>query len=356
MITPVNVLLIIIWGILIPFLAGVSVSRVMDEDKLFAPCRNMVYGYMIMFALFLIPAVPMIVARAPFHVLKALYSVMILAVAASGLYFLIKERGKISGPGKQGIKDRFVAAVWLGAVVLIIFETALPTFRMHVDTDDSRFIAEAMEAIHQDTMLQHNPITGDFNGGPIGEQKKDVTAPWPIFLAVLSGYFDLPPAIAAHSVLPLLFVPLSYMAFYLAGTVFFKDPLGRGMYMLFLSVIHLFSFETIYATGYTLMTIIWQGRSVMSVIMLPLLWYALTLNIDKEEIRRKDYMFMAAVMLANSMLSSWGSVCSVFFGAAFMCTDCLKSKSLRKSLPWILCMLPSVVLALFYYVIRNLVG
>ncbi len=386
MITALNIILILIWCVAVTYLAGFALRRLIGEDERFSPAANLSYGFMAMCALFLVLAFPMTAFGAPFHILKYIWAFLVMAAAVSGVVLMVKKPADDKAAAEPVVSDApedkpetepavsdtpeeipaeekveqktaaslrmpdiFTCVVWIAAILLIIFQTGLLTCRMHVDTDDARFVAEALEAVEKDTLLRHNPINGEFNGYPVGEQIKDLTAPWPAFIATVSSLTGTHPAIMAHTVFPILFIPLSYVVFSLVGKCFFGNDLKkRGLFLLFLSVIHIFSFETIFSAGYTLLTIIWQGRSAMAMIMLPLLWYILMRFLDKDKAGVRDFALVALACLANCLMSNWGSALAFLMGGAYAMIDSIRVKSLKRALYWLIALLPAFVWAVMY--------
>ncbi|MCR5602697.1 MAG: hypothetical protein K6G27_03215 [Lachnospiraceae bacterium] len=359
MITTINVLLIILWAIIIPYMLGSLIVRFDGSDNgHMVAAKNISYGFMLMCVLFLIPAVPMILMHVPFHILSMTWeaAVCILCVLSLMVFFRgkraaepgkQKQAGDEQTAGEQNGKVQneriFTILVWIAALIVIAFEICLPVLRMHVDTDDARFLVDAMEALKKDTLLEYNPITGIHHGVPVGEQIKDVTAPFPIFIALASTLFKLHPAITAHTVMPMLFIPLSYAVFVLIGDHIFKrNAKDTGLFLLFLSLIHLFSFETIYSAGYTLLTIIWQGRSVAAMVMLPFLWYLLLELSDKDAVGVRDYIMLTMAALACAMLSNMGSLFAFILCMAYALSFAIRGKSIKPLIFMGLSMIPDV--------------
>ncbi len=359
MITTINVLLIILWAIIIPYMLGSLITRFNGSDNgHMVAAKNISYGFMLMCVLFLIPAVPMILMHVPFHILSMTWeaAVCILCVLSLIVFFRgkrsaepveQKQAGDEQAAGEQNGKVQneriFTILVWMAALIVIAFEICLPVLRMHVDTDDARFLVDAMEALKKDTLLEYNPITGIHHGVPVGEQIKDVTAPFPIFIALASTLFMLHPAITAHTVMPMLFIPLSYAVFVLIGDHIFKgNAKDTGLFLLFLSLIHLFSFETIYSAGYTLLTIIWQGRSVAAMVMLPFLWYLLLELSDKDDVGVRDYIMLTMAALACAMLSNMGSLFAFILCMAYALSFAIRGKSVKPLIFMGLSMIPDV--------------
>lgn len=349
MITILSIFRILVMAVLVPFLLG-NLVCIFNRDRCEGIAGNIAHGFMIMCVLFMLLAVPMIFMHMPFHAL--LYSwtilVVVLCIISAFAFFRksrYRELRKVTGEFCRSISsNRFTLFIWIAAVLIILFEACLPMVRMHIDTDDARFIAEALEAVEKDTMLEYHAITGKHLGFAPGEQIKDIISPYPLFIAILSCLYGLHPAVTAHTVLPFLLIILSYIVFGMIGIYFAEGNVKKsGLYLLFLSLINLFSFETIYASGYTLLTIIWQGRSVCAMIMLPLLWFIL-LNIStKDRIDRYDYLKLVLAALSCTMTSSMGSIFAPVLIVAYAVACLIKKRVFKTFLLMCACALPSLV-------------
>lgn len=358
MITYMNIIRIILVAVIVPFLIG-NLVKAPDGSGKKGITDNIVYGFMLMCVLFLILAVPMIFLRTSFHLLAYVWMGVVAFACAVSLFTIIKNKGQkqftdgLADFRKTVFSDRFTACIWMAALVIILSEAALPAVKMHVDTDDARFIAEAMEAVEKDTMLLHHAITGRYIGIVPGEQSKDITSPYPLFIALLSRLFGLHPAVTAHTVLPFLLVLLSYMVFGMAGDLLTgSDKRKTGLFLLFLSVINLFSFETIYASGYTLLTIIWQGRSICAMIMLPLLWVILMRVSVNERIVKADYFMITSAALSNTMLSNMGSILAPMLIAVYAFTYFIRRRSVKPCVLMCLCAFPSLICIVITRILR----
>ena len=359
MITFINVILVILLSLIMPYLLGELVC-VVCRDKRGMFSKDIAYGFMLMCALFLILALPMILMRIPFHVLVYAWTAVTGILSVVSLFLMVRNKDyKVVTDGFKELWtdiscDRFTACICALALLVIVFETGLLTCKMHVDTDDARFVADAMEALENDTMLLHHPITGQYFGVATGEQRKDITAPYPVYIGLFARLSGIHPAICAHTVFPLLFIPLSYMVFWLiSGWIFAGNVKLRGLFVFFLSVLHLFSFETTFSAGYTLLTIIWQGRSAAAMIMLPLLWYILLRITDRDRIRTGDYVLMLLATLANAMLSNMTALFSLLMCVAYMTFITIKKRSFRIMLYSVLSLLPVIAVIVVERILLN---
>ncbi|MCR5733940.1 MAG: hypothetical protein K6G22_04955 [Lachnospiraceae bacterium] len=367
-----NIILIFIWAIVIPLFTGWTLGTglvVHSADPGTDPSgtdayglknknsisKSLMFGFVLYLAVFFLTAFPMIRLGLPFIYVRVTWTVLILAVFIFSIWRFVKEKKYediLRGGGffaREPLKG-YAYVIWGAAVFIILSQTLLLTFRMHMDTDDARFIAEAVETYSKGTMLSYNPITGDFTGGAIGEMLKDRSSPYPIFIALLSHLFKLHPAITAHTVLPLLFIPLSYLVAYNVFLLFFeKDTVSIGLAVLFLSLIYFFYFGNKSSVGYVLLEIIWQGRSVGALIMLQIVWYILLRFILDEKLTLMHHILLVMSGLSSICLSGTMAIIFSFFVAAHMPAILYKKRSVYPVLSAFLSILPCAIGLYLYY-------
>ncbi|MCR5106591.1 MAG: hypothetical protein K6B28_00355 [Lachnospiraceae bacterium] len=350
----VNVLLIIIWAIIIPSLTGYLALVLTGRKKEFVFSESLMFGFVIFCAVFYLLAFPMIRMKLPFSYVKNCWITLILILFGVSLFIFCKNKMpeelliRIKGINIKAL-NKENTVLWSVAAMIIISQTLLLTFFMHMDTDDSRFIAEGMEAFEKNTMLMHNPITGEFTGEPVGEMIKDMSCPFPVFYALLACLFKLHPAVVAHTVLPLLLIPLSYVVFYNAMRFLIgEDRKSLALSLIFLSLIYYFYYGTKASTGYILLEIIWQGRSVAAVIMLPVAWYMMLHFILDEKITPGHYILLVLTGLMASLLSGMGAVLFAFFVFGHIPAIIIKRRSVKQAFFALIALVPSFISMLNY--------
>ena len=352
MITPLNIILVFIFMVLVPFILGLLFERFFENgDKiLFSRCFAM--GLSVMLTLFLIPAFPMIYIGTSFTALLYVYSAILAVFVVISLILNIKSLKAKLTKSVSEIKDELLSVDNLYLIFLIVnlaiiaFQTSLLVLKTHTDTDDCRFLAESLEAIENNTLLRLHVITGEKLDFPLGEMMKEVTAPYPLLISVFSAYTRIHPTVLAHIILPALFIPLCYAVVFLLGKTLLKDIKRTIVFLYIASIVVLFSFESVYSWGYTLLTIIWQGRSISAVILLPLLWY-IFVNIYVED-KMTPVLFISAltVGLANSCLSGMGSLMSPIIGCVFALANLIENKKLLPSILIGISVIPSGMFAI----------
>lgn len=362
----INILFIFIWGLVVPFILGYQFDLVISKEKI-SYGRCLIFGYVLYCASFQIVAPIFIIKGGSFLNLYHVWLVLVVVIVAIVLILNRKAIvARITEPFKAigvGVKsnngsilkyilskyDWLDIIVFVGALFFVIFHTLLIGYMMHFDTDDARFVAEALEAYEKDTLLSYHPITGDFIGTPIGEMLKDVYAPYPIFMAVYGKLFGLSPAIATHTVLPFLYVPMCYMAFYLiAKQIFNNEKKSIGIAVLLFGAINTFSMETIFSFGWVLLTLVWQGRSFLCTVMIPLMLYILMQFIIEKEIERYWYIILSITGVACCMLSGMGSMLMLLMIASFAFVALLVKKDIKNTIYMLLALAPTALYFVLY--------
>ena len=344
----INILLIIIWFIVIPFILGVLFESVFDKSRtavMFSRC--FLLGIVTLLTALQIPAVPMIYIGSSFSMLCYTFTVMVVVIIAVSLIInwrglLLRVRCEVIRISDSIIKlEKEYKFLLCATIILIAFQTGLLVFRMHTDTDDSRFLAEALEAVEQNTMLRIHPITGEMLGDKLfyREMRKELTATYPFLISIISVLTRVHPTVLAHSVMPMFLIPLAYASIYLLGTYFFDKNNERVLYMFITSALVLFSFESRYSWGYTLLTIIWQGRSILAVGVLPFLWYVL-LNVYSGNNSIGILGVAVITGIACACLSGMGTVIAPMVGGAFALSYLIKNKNIVMAIIIAMCMVP----------------
>lgn len=245
----------------LPLIVGIGIRRdSMVEAYLF--------GQVAIWAVFQLIAVPMVLLHLPFTALFITFVLVLIALSIVGV--LRFKRGDV----KLKYKKEDINLWLIPAILVIAFQAGMYFFGQRLNEDDARWIAEACDAIEKNTMLLHNPATGEYLGSFQGEMVKDVFSPWSMYIAVLSKMTFLRPATIAHTVYAPILLILAYLVYYLIGTRLFKEKFEQGAFLLMVSVIFLFFSGNRYTQAMFSLTRIWQGKATVAAIFIPLVLLA----------------------------------------------------------------------------------
>lgn len=293
-------------------------------------------GTVTMWALFQLLAVPMILLKRRFSLLVFLWMGALLLTAAVGTAVRKRRHEQGSGEICQEIPAAsegdekgarfFFWLIILGIAVLYAFEAGNYLFLQHIDDDDARFVATAVEAVQHDSMLLENPATGHPLPVPIGEVTKDITSPWMLYIAGISLIMRIHPAIMAHTVYPVVLLLVSFLCYWSMGAVLFREDKEKTALFLFLAMwIQLFFSETKHTQAVFTLTRIWQGKAVVASVIIPLL-FTYMLYLFREESsggdteKRAGDIFWGLLMTvtASCLMSGMGTIiAAVMTGCIF---------------------------------------
>lgn len=131
--------------------------------------------------------------------------------------------------------------------------------------DDYDYMVNSQDMISSDTLSYVSYVTGDMPSN----QEKRVVVSWPAYIAYLAQISGFEVTTVAHTIMPPLFLLIAYVAyFYLSGLIFTKLD-NRLIFMLLLAVGFAFGLHSHYSVAFRLLCTIWQGKAILSAIVLP---------------------------------------------------------------------------------------
>lgn len=234
--------------------------------------------------------------------------------------------------------------------VLVLLQAYIPARYEHSDDDDARFIAEEVSAVEHDTMYQDSPIRAEYLYWNEGEVRKDLTSPWAMFVAMNAKLSGMAPAVISHTYLPFFLILICYALYLLIGKELFRGDWERTfLFLLFLSVMHLFGYTSTHTLASMLLLRIWQGKAVCASFMLPLLFYLFYQIMKKDETKRWIPMLYVASTGA-CLLSGIGIVTVPVVLLVYGLLDFCYYRRWRKTLAIWMAALPCAIF-LGYYLI-----
>ncbi len=176
-------------------------------------------------------------------------------------------------------------------------------FYMHIDQDDAFYIGTASTDLKTNSIYRYDPYTGyEYKLLP----SRYVLSPFPVYLSFISRLIGMHPLSVAHTLFPIVFISMSYMAYYLIGGELLGDSKrDKGVFLLFISLIQMCSFYSVYTQGTFLLLRIWQGKSILANLILPMIFY-LAIRTFREMGQKKEWVMLFCYMGAASFVSSMG--------------------------------------------------
>ncbi len=343
-----------IWAGLVPAAMGLLPSMLLGRDKR-SPALVIVMGFLSSFSVFelLGAAVMMTTYDADLYLLVKIYSaVSILWILAGAALYIVET--KRTGRGVR-MSAHAVSPLWAVFAVILLLQLYMLYSRMSFDGDDAYYVAQSVQAWQKGTMYKNNAYTGV----PAPVDWRHALAMIPMWIAAVSTLCGTHPAIVTHSMIPLVFLPLTDIAFYELASCLLKDDADRKnklpAFLCVLSVLQLFGNTSIYTPETFLMMRTWQGKSVFVNFLVPAVLATLLKMAgafaDEQTSRREKAFFWLRVILINiascfcTMLAPVLSALLLMTGSIFITIYCAgkMKKPLRVFGGMLLCCLPSAV-------------
>jgi len=296
-----ELLLIVLWMLIVPILIGTLVVNQFFKKNEMDFLLALVCGFICMLAIFYVLVMPMLFLKIPLHTLVICWSCLILYLCGLSLLMNWRRRKEILSYNLRQIKTLPWVAILI--VLLIIAQALILTWYQHEDADDSFYVASATTAVSTDSIFQYDPYTGlSWDVYPA----RYVFSPFPIFIALLSKLVLIHPAIVAHTVLPAVLIPISYVILAVLGKKLFPDrPSAVLLFLLFLCILNAFGNVSIFTNSTFLLFRIWQGKAVLANIVLPAILY-FSFRAMPEKKKSGEWIILFACALSACLVSSMG--------------------------------------------------
>lgn len=341
-----------IWLLLIPAAAGLPLLRKKETVTL---SESFMAGYLALFSLMEVLALPMIFFEMPLHILTGVYGALAVLLALAGCVCLKKRMEKrevcpkdLYPAARKAIKN--TSGWFWAAAVLILLQMAAVAVFAHFDADDVMYVGAATTAVQTDTIFSISPYTGyAYSSLPA----RYILSPFPVFLAVASQLCGgLHPAIMAHMIFPPVFLLMAYAVQNLLAKKWFPEKKdAQGIYLMFTAILTWFSAYSIYSAGNFQMVRIWQGKALLAAALLPFLLY-LCLSLALQETKDDSWYLLLLADVSCCLVSSMGIILSALLIGIMAFAGMIYRKKLSIFFKMVLCCLPSLILGVIYLGIK----
>ncbi len=341
----------LVFGIF-PLLAGMFPAQLIRKEK-----KNVaeVYlcGFALCFAVFHCAAMAVLLFNRTLSLLTLTVNILLGLLSLAGLVLYIRHRKK--GPVFAGLqlkeKKKRELLFWGAFFLILAYQLFMSDRYMTSDGDDAYYLGHALLAERTDLMYVFGPYTG-YEGGT---DFRHMLSPFPMLIAMLSRMSGLHTAIVAHSILPIILIPLAYLICGRIGCLLFEGE-RRERVPLFLGILALFTIwgnTTVYTRETFFLTRTWQGKAVLTALILPLCLLVLmhiTEAAAKEEKGKLKgwFVLLFLVNLSGALCSSMALFLMPVMETVLLFVTALRAKKPKLVFWGILCFLPDLLYLAIY--------
>lgn len=287
---------------IIPELLGLFLLRFFKKENtnLFLA---FIIGYIVEFAVCQIVTVPYIYMEKTFTELMSIFSKIILVICGLSIIVNLTKVKEIFKTIFKYIKETPKLLVIL-TIILIGLQVYSYVGYMHIDDDDSFYVGTATVALQTDSLFKYSAATGEEDVE--NQLSRYRLGPFPIYLAIISKAIDIHPAIVAHTILPIIFVPLVYMIYGLIGNeIFKKDKKQVYYFLMIMSIINIWGNYSVRTTFSFFLIRIWQGKAILASMILPLI-VLLFIKAEENNYKFNYCLILFITILAGNLTTTMG--------------------------------------------------
>lgn len=280
----IKILGLLFWLIIIPLGLGFLFRKIPGRDHLPKALHSaggtLLIGYILMFALLEVTGIPVMLLTVyhGYSRMVILYAALLIAGAGTG-YLLAgirkhgcgrKESGRM-GPGCRKPFDTWEGRILFALFLLLVgFQLYMVFTRASFDGDDAYYVVQALTAQQTDTLYRIDPN----RGVSVPLDARHALALFPIWEAFIGTMCGIHATIVAHSVVPLLLIPLTYLIYFqIGGQLFAGKKRLIPMFMFLIALWQMFGNVSIYTTETFFLTRTWQGKSFAGNFIIPAVFW-----------------------------------------------------------------------------------
>lgn len=253
-------------------------------------------GYLLMWAVFEIIAVPavILIQYHNFRFVLRLFMITALLLSSAGLvlwYWRKKEACVWQGkPLLSDLRPERVSVEtkieWGLFFAVVVFQLYMAVTRASFDGDDAYYVVQSLMAQQSGAMYKNLPYTGRSAVLDV----RHALAVFPMWIAFVAVKADLHATIMAHTVMPLLLIPLGYLVSYETAKVLFRSHRERiPVFLIIMAMFQMFGNVSIYTNETFFLTRTWQGKSVAGNFVIPMFFLLLLWIFDREQKEWRDW-------------------------------------------------------------------
>ena len=184
---------------------------------------------------------------------------------------------------------------WLLFLASVGYQMYMAFAYASFDGDDAYYVVQSVLADQTGVLNRIRPYTGLSTDLDI----RHALATLPLWIAYVARMTGIHATIVAHTLLPLIFIPLTYYVFVQIGRKLFSDgSVKLPIFLTLVSIMQIWGNISIYTNETFFLTRTWQGKSVLAnLILLVELWLMLELCAREKSGKRQEK--------TGSQLSYW---------------------------------------------------
>lgn len=294
--------------------------------------------------------VPIVLLKAPFNVVAVIIMSGYLFFVGFGIVSFYRSYRNNIDIGMKPDRGSLIMGILLYSMVIgiTIFVIYKSLTLQHVDEDDTRFVVNAMDMIENNTVFLTNPARGNEILNWYGELLKDVVSPYSVFPATIAYFTGMKAVTVFHSVMPIILLVIISCLYYELAERFFRGRRDyKSLFVVFLWLVNIFGYYSVYGQETFMMTRLWQGKSIVAAVGVPAM-IMLLLDVYNDSTDMTTYKLLFMTNASMCFFSGMGIILMLIMTACYGLVYAIDQKNYRILLYLAVTCIPNV----FCYIIH----
>ena len=334
------VLLLIL--ICVPWVLGTAFFQIVHMKATIK--MEYVFGWLVILAFFEVVTVSLAFAEKSLTEVTWIYTVTIMFLCICYVGRCIRKKKKI-WQFSMNISDINIYAAL--ASITFLLQIVAAVFFVHMDADDAYYIGTANTSLSTDTLFLIEPDTGYAS---YAVNTRYAFSAIMVFWSYLSKITGIHPLIIAHTIIPIVFISISYILWWEVGKCLLKGKEQRWIFFLLINVINVFGNTSVYTQSSFLLFRIWQGKALLPNIILPSFLYFF-LKLYGNNCLKRQWLTILITVLAACCCSSMVVPLGAMVIGTGTCILVLAKRDWKIFLYGLLCCIPCLIIGICYLII-----
>lgn len=311
-------------------------------------------GFLSELAVFQLIAVPVMVKEVyGMNLLVYLTTAVLAVLAVAGfIWTFLREHGLWKQAGQKqhvAVQNPERLLFWLLFLASVGYQMYMAFAYASFDGDDAYYVVQSVLADQTGVLNRIRPYTGLSTDLDI----RHALATLPLWIAYVARMTGIHATIVAHTLLPLIFIPLTYYVFVQIGRKLFSDDSVKlPIFLTLVSIMQIWGNISIYTNETFFLTRTWQGKSVLAnLILLVELWLMLELCAREKNRKRQEetgsqlpyWLLLAVNHIAAAMMTSMGAFLTAMLFGITALVAAIRYRSWSILWKMALCCIPNVI-------------
>ena len=352
--------------IVLPVSIGLLLLRKDDEKNNLL--LALLVGFIFEIFSYQILAMPFLLLQRTLKELTICWAGLIGLACVISIFLLIKNRRfrEIGGSVWETFK-KYPKIPLIILVALVCFQAYFGFNYMHIDEDDSNFVAKAVVARQTNSLYAYDDLGNLSETYPY----RQFLSQFPHFTATISMFCDIHPTILAHTIYPVIFLVHIYAVTFLVLSALFKEKGKKeevkeeskkeskeenkdlryekiSIAILLIGMMFVMGNFSRYALPVRVLTRIWQGKNILVGIVMPFILYLYLEKIGKTK-SKIYYIILFMTMWGSILLSTMAITLPLIEVGIMALVIAIKEKKLRYLLQLAIFAIPGIIHGIIYF-------